>query len=460
MGIHDNEVEAVRERLIACGPEKLANVLLQLANWNSDAHDMVERLAASREDNRKRGKTRLNKIKRGKRFYDWRATSEFAHELKAVVEDIAAAEPDPEEGFEAMCEFLECDKSIIERCDDSNGQVSWVFRYDATQLLTKYAADCADKEKTGARVVDLYAGCEYGVREDVVESVAKVMSEPVCRSMIGQLWRMADDAEGEYAEFKKRHLLRGVEEIARLLKDAPLFEKARLATVPADNTAANIDIARAYLEAGQPAAALSWVSGVPDNEQFEAWKRRSLLFEIYGQLGDQENLTAIAWEIFRNGRCVENFVQLLGVIGEESRDSTLASEIQLILNTEHLYFPYSDAQFLIEMDQTDALATLVRQHASKLDGDLYLHVLPIAEHLKQKQHWSTASLAYRALLDSILARAQSKYYHHGVRYLRELDAISGDVDDWNGFPAHGEYMEELRSAHGRKYRFWQLYGKK
>jgi uncharacterized Zn finger protein len=68
-----------------------------------------------------------------------------------------------------------------------------------------------------------------------------------------------------------------------------------------------------------------------------------------------------------------------------------------------------------------------------------------------------ASVIYRALLESILSRAQSKYYHHGVRYLKKLEALAGKVDTWLTVQPHQTYMDELRQAHRRKSSFWSRY---
>ncbi len=66
-------------------------------------------------------------------------------------------------------------------------------------------------------------------------------------------------------------------------------------------------------------------------------------------------------------------------------------------------------------------------------------------------------MAYRALLESILARAQSKYYHHGARYLRKLDSIAEAITDWKELIPHDQHKEALREKHKRKYSFWGKY---
>jgi len=56
-----------------------------------------------------------------------------------------------------------------------------------------------------------------------------------------------------------------------------------------------------------------------------------------------------------------------------------------------------------------------------------------------------------------LARALSKYYHHGVRYLRRLDQLSEMIDRWGDVQPHDAYSENLRTTHARKSSFWSRY---
>ena len=70
---------------------------------------------------------------------------------------------------------------------------------------------------------------------------------------------------------------------------------------------------------------------------------------------------------------------------------------------------------------------------------------------------SWRSIIYRALLYSILKRAVSKYYNHGVRYLKKLDSLSDRTTDWQNVQPHASYKEDLLRNHGRKSSFWSKY---
>ncbi len=118
-----------------------------------------------------------------------------------------------------------------------------------------------------------------------------------------------------------------------------------------------------------------------------------------------------------------------------------------------------DAHFLFDMGLLNEAAKYILSHQQQLDGDQYGSILPLATGFEENEKYLAASVLYRALLESILRRAQSKYYHHGVRYLKKLDKLSPLVTDWGDCISHGDYFKELSEKHKRKRSFWGRYGK-
>jgi hypothetical protein len=117
----------------------------------------------------------------------------------------------------------------------------------------------------------------------------------------------------------------------------------------------------------------------------------------------------------------------------------------------------TDAAFLTAMEQWDAAESYLQARAEQLDGDHYQFLLPLAETFASLARPLTASLLYRALLDSILRRARTTTYGHGVRYLCKLDLLAQTVNDWRDIEPHTVYVEQLRRQHGRKTSFWSRY---
>jgi hypothetical protein len=397
-------------------------------------------------------KARLAAIKRMRGFVSWGESSAFAYELASLLAELEASISDPRTGAELVAAFYEMDDVIFNHCDDSNGRIGDVFRHDARNLFVHYASRCADKQWLGDLILRLNRNDGFGLRDSLFDCAADYLPEETMRGLIGSLWALADREANEY---QKRHWLRGIESFARQLRDAPLFEQAQLAAWPTLCTAARVDIAEVYLKSGDAPTALSWLERIPASETFQADKRDRLLLAIHEQLGNRGKQEEAAWRIFRRYRCEDTLSTLLRVIGDDQRERVIDEEARGMLQSEGL--SYSDTTFLISGGRMDDAEAYLLARAGQLDGYFYDCLLPLAEDMERDRRFRMASVIYRALLESILSRAQSKYYHHGVRYLKKLEALAGKVDTWLTVQPHQTYMDELRQAHRRKSSFWSRY---
>lgn len=404
------------------------------------------------QENLKRLRAKLAGLKRTRRFISRRETPEFAGELEALLEDMKAGISDPRAGAELVAAFYETDRAVFGQCDDSDGIIGDVFRHEARELFVHYASRCEEKQWLAQLVLKLNRDDGYGVRDSLIDCAASYLPESIMRDLVARLWELAGE---ETDVFLARHWFFNIESLARQLKDAHLFEKARLAAWPELTIAACLDIAGVYLDVGDAETALSWIERVPKGETFKADERDRLLLAVGEKLGDREKMTEAAWRIFRRHRGERTLNTLLDVIGPDQRERVVAGEAQAILRSGEL--SYSDASFLIQAGRIDDAETHLLDRADQLNGDLYSSLLPLAKNLERDGRFMAASVIYRALLDSILRRAQSKYYPYGVRYLKKLDSLAGKVANWRGALNHQAYVEKLRQAHGRKSSFWSRY---
>ncbi len=443
-----------KQRLIELGAEALADALLKLAGQDEAADDLVERMIAAPKENIKRFKAKLSGLKRMRRFIRWGESAGFARELEAILEDLKAGIEDARTGAELVAAFYETDKGTLGNCDDSSGHVGDAFRYDARKLFVSFASRCDDKEWLVDIVFKLNREDDYGVRDSLIDSALEYLPEPVIRTLID---RFQIAAAIETDEYRKRHRLSLVESLARQIKDAPLFEKTRIASWGKLSTAACVDIARVYLEASDALTALTWLDRISEKDTFQADERDKLLLEIHGRLGDLEKKAEVAWRIFRSHRSVDSLMGLLAVIGENQKEQVIFSEAEIIGKNRLL--SYSDAAFLIEMGRMDEAEAYLLDRIDQLNGDFHGYLLPLAEAMEADGRPLPATVLYRALLDSILRRAQTKTYPHGVRYLKKLDRLARSVSDWRKIETHTAYLEMLRQVHGRKSSFWSRYEK-
>jgi len=397
-------------------------------------------------------KKQLTALRRMRGFVARRDSTAFAQELASLLECLAAGVSDPRTGVELVAAFYETDEVIFNHCDDSNCRIGDVFRQDALDLFVRYASQCEDKLWLADLLLRLNRNDGYGVRSHLFDRAGDYLPAKVMREVIDSLWELA---QAETNTYQRWHWHHGIESLARQLKDAPLFERSRRTCWPELGTAACVDIAAAYHDAGDPATALSWLKRIAESETFQEDERDELLLAVHGELGNREQQEAVAWRIFRRYRCEATFGTLLSTIGEDQRERVLEEEAGVILRSHEL--SCSDAAFLVETGRLDDADTYLLDLADQLDGLFYEALLPLAESLEQNEKFLVASVIYRALLESILSRAVSKYYHHGVRYLRKLEALAQEIGGWQSVMPHPWYMKKLRRLHARKTSFWSRY---
>lgn len=145
------------------------------------------------------------------------------------------------------------------------------------------------------------------------------------------------------------------------------------------------------------------------------------------------------------------------MVGQDQGEAVIAGEVTAILDDNSLSL--TDAAFLVEIERLDAADAYLLDRRDKLNGDFYGSLLPLAEPMEAAGRLLAATVLYRALLDSILRRAQTKTYGHGARYLQKLDRLAKSVSDWRNIEPHSAYLEDLRRKHGRKTSFWSRYEK-
>jgi len=398
-------------------------------------------------------KAKIAGLKRSQRFIGLRESSAFADELAGLLGDIQSATQDPKAGLELMSSFYECIDPIFERCDDSDGIIGDVFRFDAGDAFVQYAVLCEDKKWLAEKLTHLYSQDEYGVKDALLEAASAYLPAGDLRQLCDHFWKCSEkEKEGSHAV---RHWLSGLELLARQLGDAALFEKARLSAWPGLSTVACIDIASVYLETGDAVSALSWIDRIPEADGFRKDDKEQLLLEIYKKLGYREKMKEVAWCLFRDYRSKKTLEQLLEAIGEQEGEKVIEEEARLILASKN--FSCTNAEFLIEMGKMEDAESCILIHSSELNGDFYTSLLSLAKAMEKDTRWLAATVIYRALLESILRKAQSKYYHHGVRYLRKLDGLDGKVVEWRNVAPHRDYKEVLLKTHGRKTSFWSRY---
>ncbi len=397
-------------------------------------------------------KSRIAGLKRGRRFIEYRESDAFALEIERILLDIDTLVESPRQGVELVAAFIQTDEAVLGRADDSNGSIGDVYRILACDSFVRHASQCEDTEWLYRLVLKLYAEDEYGVRDSVIANVAEFFPESYLRRMVDEFWPLG---EKEAGELKRYHWYLAIESIARQLKDPELFERACRAKWPEFPVAGHLDIAKVYFECGFPFVALQWLDKVSPDETFQLDEREQLLLKVLTELGETERAEKVAWRVFRRSRSKARLALLLNVIGESEQECVIDSEIALIQESTTL--DYLDASFLMEIQRYTEAERYLTDRSAQLNGDYYCQLLPWAKTFERHERFLVGSIIYRALLESILRRAKSKYYTYGVRYLRQLDDLAPRVADWGDFVNHEDYKLNLRVEHKLKRSFWARY---
>lgn len=443
-----SEYNEIRNRLIALGPEKLADMLLTTALYDIPTMRRIERYTTPENDFAETFKESITEIIKQDVYYDERETGQLIQMLEDLLHLLDKADIDPETGVALLTMFFEADEEICEKCDDSCGYLDMVY-HQAADLFAKYGTSYNNKSALIEKLIDIYNKDEYSIRIELIKAAHKFLPEDSLRSFADKLGRRAEQSNSSDAE----HWLLAKQEIAKQLNDPVLFEQAVLVMHPNSEVTYSEDIAKAYLAARQPDIALKWLDADNDNPQGQQYRNRNeLMLAAYRQLKDKGKAAECAWRIFKSFRSKAHLETLLDIIGEEHRASILDGEIQDILKSDG--FIYHGLDFLNEFATGDILEDYIMSRTHQLGSVFYGTLQPIAERMETEERWLTASIIYRTLLDNILKKGYSKAYHHGVDYLKKLDQISIAVKDWKSFDNHARYRAELRLTHGRKSSFW------
>ena len=383
----------------------------------------------------------------------WRSQApELAEMLTEALEQLKQTVSDPQKGVEALIGFYKRDGDIFERCDDSFGNVGDVFRMTAADLFADYASRCPDKDKVTAQILELQEDDRYGVRDFLIDKASKFLNKSEVKQLIEKIEQRIPTQE-EISRQRKWFYM--IESLARQIKDGALFERTRQRNWEGLNGRSYLEIAKVYFSAGDAEAAYDRLQKAAECGAQNECAYSELFRDVCQALGKVEDVTKISWEIFRRSRCKETLNELLAQIGEDKRTEVVYKEVDLIMALTE--FNITDAQFLIDVGEAKCAEDYVFDRREKLNGEQYYHLPPLAKHFEEKGSFLAAVVIYRALLEANLAKSLSKYYPHGVWYLRRLDALAGRVSDWRGIEPHAEYAQHIRQQHGRKPSFWAKY---
>ena len=430
---------------MASSSEEMAARIDYLTDPNAAAKDLQRRIRA---------------IRNGTRFIAYGETRGLAAKIATIAEDIRkdVLPRDPEKAVALAGKLFCLDQVIFERADDSDGVVGYELREACVLWLDAAAAvrtrSASSRRDWPASLCELYRSNDYGVREPLLEKAYRLLREEELRALAARFEAdarrtMEDHAAGKIEHYRVFSSSTAMGLVARALRDPKLYEQSIRVHSPDPNALQANDIAEHYLDCGDGAAALRWLSdSVPENARFE---RFDLMDRAYVLLGDRERQIEVRTKIYRRAPGLHTYRALAEILPTAERDvfrTRACTEAQSNLNVA------SAAELLFALGEPGLAEQLILDRAGELDRHNYVLLTELAKTAKVHRRPLAAALIWRALLDAILARGYAKAYGHGARYLLELRDLAASIDDYRGHPSHDSYESALRLGHGRKTSFW------
>lgn len=373
-------------------------------------------------------------------FCDW---------LDSVRRHVLLARPD--DALQLAQRFIESDQFLFEAIDDSYGEVGALMRDACDLYLDALAASVEDQASRLTKLVALSRADDYGGREYLLANAAKAI-EPARLLAYARVQLASASAKRRY-DANERGTGRippeaiEVSLIANALRDPQLAVDATLLYSPAPNEQQRAGFVCDFLRFGQPSGALAWLEAPWEDET----RRLDLLAQTHGALGDSERAVILREARFLARPDAYSLSAWLDILPATGRAPAHRAAQEAARKLE---CPLSAASLLALIEDWQAIEALFVAKSAAIDGGAYGELLPIAQTLERNGCLLGATLAYRALLESILGRARAKTYHHGADYWRHLQTIAKQLIDFGQIETPADFESRIRARHRRKPAFW------
>jgi hypothetical protein len=459
------------DNLIALGPERLAAILVELADGDAEVKRRLrlELAAQSGGDTiaAEIGK-RITALRSARSFIDWQKRRDFVKDLdlqRAMIVD-RVAQTRADLALDLMWRFMDLAEPVLNRVDDSNGSVGDVFRAACEDLGTIAAKAKPDPVNLADRVFAAVQANDYGVFDGLVAVMLPALGEVGAAHLKERLRKALTDRSGKAAERDYHALV--VRSALQALADGQSDVDAYVALVPPEERRMphqGAEIGRRLLAAGRAADAIaalerarpkrSAAKAARDDDFYlvglaadDAWE--ATYIEALEATGRQDEAQRLRWAAFEERLSADRLRAYLKRLPDF--DDVEAEERAMEHALGFKSFSAALDFFTGWPDQARA-AQLVLARASEIDGNLY-HLLDPAARLIEGKHPLAATLLRRAMIEDTLDGAKSTRYKHAARHLLECRSLAAGTRDFGTFETHDAFVSRLRARHGRKTGFW------
>ena len=406
-------------------------------------------------------------LRQARSFVDWPKRRAFVKDLdlqrQLIVEKVADTRPDL--ALELLWRFMGLAEPVLNRVDDSRGDVGDVFR-QACQDLGAIAAQSLARSgaarrpglrgRHGERLRRVrpagrgrHAGTRGSGRRPAQGAVDGRLGGAPAKRRTASIpeparsaapCRTSPTSEGDVDTFIAQETGRrsphGAAAIASRLLAAGRAEEALVFLkqgAPAEPSARDLEDEWAFALEG---------TGTGDWER--AWVEALLA------TGRQDEAQQFRWARFEARLDAAHLRAYLKALPDFEDVVAERKALDHALGFPHFAIALS---FLIEWKELRYAARLVLERSREIDGNLYFVLDPAAKALEGKQPLA-AALLRRAMIEDTLEGAKATRYRHAARHLLECRALEPGISDHGSFETHDAFVARLQARHGRKTGFW------
>lgn len=450
MKFTEKQKDALKAQLIALGQDRLSDLIIKEAENNSEFKKNIKMILDSSP--KKISNTLLSQIKaiaRAERFIDWRESFDFSDALMQILSNIEnyLLPTSPEHAIALIDTFLAMDEQVFNRCDDSNGNIGDQFR-NAVILWGKAWGCLAefDGEKLATAIWNHLQNNDYGIKDNIISACAA----PLKQAGLETLEKLAKDyLLHQEDDFSAYHVLHDT----ALIRQSPeAFKEVFKLAGRQETDSDKIEMARMLIKAWRAKEAIELLESINDSN-LSAYQMLDLLIEAYDIEGDYEKCQQLRWNGFiiqSNAKYYHAYTKYLSQDSQKEKALNDATEFA----NNHICL-ITGIKLLNELGLPDQSSALLLKKYDRLDGDQYYDLKDIAKYFAKVGYPLEAILIYRRLTESIVNRAQSKYYQYAFNYLGKSLALDKEVTHWLNYPNTPTFISQLKATHSRKPSFMQ-----
>ncbi len=444
-----------KQKLVAAGSEKLADILVFLYENNPELTKQLDTLFAALEDNPKKLvsiiKKEISSLKRTTRFIDYYESSSFAARLDALRLNImnSLKEKAPKEALMAMNSFIDLHDKRLNLVDDSNGEISGVFRKACKDLAELYALQKTNIDEVVKYVFDKYSKDQWGVFDEIILNFKDVLGS-------AGLNKLRTRFEEEKNNHRKYVIQNALQDISDAQGDVDAYITA--CSVYGNPSAHDrIEISERLIKHWREEEALKWLSSIDLPKNHTWWHNISILkVQALDLRGDYDLAQQERIRLFEKTMDPDLYGEILKHAKDDVKESFKKQALQKVYECLD---PHLSVDFLYKIQEIEELSKFIRHSHETLSGSMYYTLRPVAKTLENIDPVAS-TLLYRNLIEPIMKEAKSKYYSYAAKDLISCVELAQNIKNWESFEDHDTYFKAIQDVNKRKYSFWETYNSK